>query len=160
MRILLGLIIVSITIGIGWLGAEISRSALIFIVDLFQILPSPNNYGYFDYLLSHFMIYTLSSMAFAWIAIFLPMIIFKKLNIKVSWKPSIYFLFIWFALIQYKTSMMILSTNQVGNILMKVVIVIANLIGVFWILFTAYKSIDKYSIISDSENKEINEDDS
>ena len=52
MRILLGLIIVSITIGIGWLGAEISRSALIFIVDLFQILPSPNNYGYFDYLLS------------------------------------------------------------------------------------------------------------
>jgi len=146
MRVLLGFIIVFITIGIGWIGNEITRYALLLIADLLQT-------GYF---LSHFIIYTLSSIAFAWIAIFFPMIVFKNLNIRVSWKPAIYFLFLWFALIEYQTSIFIFNNNLVEDTSIKLIIILANCFGVYSILFMALKLIDKYSIINNVENKTKN----
>lgn len=133
MKTILGFIIVIITIGLGWLSSEIIRPLLLVVGETFQ----------FNYYLNHFVSYLFSSISFAWISIFLPMIIFKKLNISVNWRPSIYFLFIWFALIQYKTSIMILNINLLNDILLKL-IVVSNILGVFWILFIAFRSTDKY----------------
>ena len=140
MRVFLGFIIVFFSIGLGWVGAEISRKVLLVLSEILQILPRPYEYGYFDYLLSHFMIYTVSSIIFVWITIFLPMIIFRKLNFKISWKPSIYLLFLWFAFIQYQTSLMILNTTE-ADMIMKFTIILANCIGVFWMLLIALKKI-------------------
>ena len=79
--------------------------------------------------------------------------IFSKLNISVNWRPSIYFLFIWFAYIEYQTSLMILNNNQVDDFLLKLILVISNNLGVFLLLFIAYRNTGKHPISNDSDTK-------
>lgn len=146
MRVFIGFLIIFFSIGFGWIGGEITRKILILIFDILLSFQNVYEYGYLGYLISTFIIYVLSSIAFVWLTIFLPMIICKKMNIKINWKPSIYFLFFWFALIQYHTSIKILNVGE-ADIFLKSIIIVANCAGVFWLLVKALKDQKKFEVI-------------
>ena len=79
---ILGIISVLITIQPGWYASEISRKILIVIYSIihkiFSFLPSLTDYGLIDFIFENLIIYTGSSIAFAFVTIFVPILLFEK----------------------------------------------------------------------------------
>jgi len=94
------------------------------------------------------LIFGVTGFIYGFIAIFAPILIFDKwIKKEIKWKPAIYFLFFWLAIIEYKSNVKILSQDIGGhNIFFTLWIpVIFHGIGLFGTLFVAYKFIDKKS---------------
>ena len=143
---ILGIISVLITIQPGWYAAEISRKILIVIYSIihkiFSFLPSLTDYGLIDFIFENLIIYTGSSIAFACVTIFVPILLFEKVfKKKINWKPAIYLLVVWFLFLEIKTGQKILSTEIVGYsapLAAKIIPIIGNFLGLFGTLYYAY----------------------
>ena len=148
---ILGIISVLITIQPGWYAAEISRKILIVIYSIihkiFSFLPSITDYGLIDFIFENLIIYTGSSIAFACVTIFVPILLFEKVFKKqINWKPAIYLLVVWFLFLEFKTGQKILSTEIVGHaapLAAKIIPIIGNFLGLFGTLYYAYKYTEK-----------------
>ena len=144
---ILGIISVLISIQPGWYAAEISRKILIVIYSIihkiFSFLPSITDYGLIDFIFENLIIYTGSSIAFAFVTIFVPILLFEKVfKKKINWKPAIYLLVVWFLFLEFKTGQKILSTEIVGHaapLAAKIIPIIGNFLGLFGTLYYAYK---------------------
>ena len=144
---ILGIISVLITIQLGWYTAEILRKILIVIYSIihkiFSFLPSLTDYGLIDFIFENLIIYTGSSIAFAFVTIFVPILLFEKVfKKKINWKPAIYLLVVWFLFLEIKTGQKILSTEIVGHaapLAAKIIPIIGNFLGLFGTLYYAYQ---------------------
>ena len=144
---ILGIISVLITIQPGWYASEISRKILIVIYSIihkiFSFLPSLTDYGLIDFIFENLIIYTGSSIAFACVTIFVPILLFEKVFKKqINWKPAIYLLVVWFLFLEFKTGQKILSTEIVGHaapLAAKIIPIIGNFLGLFGTLYYAYQ---------------------
>ena len=148
---ILGIISVLITIQPGWYAAEISRKILIVIYSIihkiFSFLPSITDYGLIDFIFENLIIYTGSSIVFAFVTIFVPILFFEKVfKKKINWKPAIYLLVVWFLFLEFKTGQKILSTEIVGHaapLVAKIIPIIGNFLGLFGTLYYAYMYTEK-----------------
>ena len=155
LNFLIGIAAIIIFKGVGWYGAEVSRKILIFVYDLlrsiFSSLPLADNYGLIDYIFETVCTYAISSMIYAWITIFLPFLIFKKIfKFNINWRPAIYLLFLWFGFDLFFTSLFIWNNDLDAGFsyayIAKVFAIIGNWLGVYVILFYALKSIKENKI--------------
>ena len=146
---ILGIVSVLITIQPGWYASEISRKILIVIYSIvhkiFSFFPFPplTEYGLIDFIFENLIIYTGSSIAFAFVTIFVPILLFEKVFKKqINWKPAIYLLVVWFLFLEFKTGQKILSTEIVGHaapLVAKIISIIGNFLGLFGTLYYAYQ---------------------
>ena len=144
---ILGITSVLITIQPGWYVGEISRKIFIVIYSIinkiFSFLPSLTDYGLIDFIFENLIIYTGSSVVFACVTIFVPILLFEKVfKKKINWKPAIYLLVVWFLFLEIKTGQKILSTEIVGHaapLFAKIIPIIGNFLGLFGTLYYAYK---------------------
>ena len=152
---ILGILIVFVSVYPAYHISEFSRDILIYIVPLinkilyfFPKLLLGIEPGWFDYISEAILIFGVTGFIYGFIAIFAPILIFDKwIKKEIKWKPAIYFLFFWLAIIEYKSNVKILSQDIGGhNIFFTLWIpVIFHGIGLFGTLFVAYKFIDKKS---------------
>ena len=102
-----------------------------------------NGHVEIDYIFENLIIYTGSSIAFAFVTIFVPILLFEKVfKKKINWKPAIYLLVVWFLFLEIKTGQEILSTEIVGHaapLAAKIIPIIGNFLGLFGTLYYAYK---------------------
>lgn len=144
---LIGIVVVMVAILPGWHAAEISRKLLLNIIPIIsktvQAIPNyvlGTESGSISFFLEQLIAYLTSSFLYSSITIFLPMLIFAKLNKKINWKPAIYLLFVWFLFIEIQNDIRIINTDLIDHaapFAAKSSAIIGNVIGIFAVLFAA-----------------------